>query len=199
MQNLYLKSEVTRFPLADANGNCVTYLDNAGNIQALYTYDAFGVTVSSDGDMDDDFRFRFSSKYLDDETGVYFYGYRYYAPAIGRWLSRDPIGEEGGLLLYGFVDNDSINNFDNNGLTLVGGLNGVIGKAGKACCKALKLKAVYDCLAGLKKQLDEGMKDKEDCYSYMNFLLKEINLFSFTNNYYCYHKLHSFPLADERK
>ncbi len=33
------------------------------------------------------------------------YGYRYYDPLTGRWPSRDPIGEEGGLNLYGFVSN----------------------------------------------------------------------------------------------
>ena len=106
---------VTSIPLADANGNCVTYVDNSGNVQAHYTYDAFGNTVSSSGDMDDDFRFRFSSKYLDDETGLYFYGYRYYTPALGRWVSRDPIEEWGGLLLYGFVRNDGVDNIDVSG------------------------------------------------------------------------------------
>ncbi|MCB1131812.1 MAG: hypothetical protein KDN05_11825 [Verrucomicrobiae bacterium] len=36
---------------------------------------------------------------------LYYYGYRYYHPDLGRWLSRDPIGEEGGMNLYGFVGN----------------------------------------------------------------------------------------------
>jgi len=36
----------------------------------------------------------------------------HYDPTIGRWLSRDPIGEEGGNNLYGFVDNDGVNNLD---------------------------------------------------------------------------------------
>ena len=40
------------------------------------------------------------------------YGYRYYDPVTGRWPSRDPIGEEGGLNLYGFVYGDSLNYFD---------------------------------------------------------------------------------------
>jgi len=108
--------EGTAFPLADANGNGVTYVDAVGNIQAHYTYNAFGGTVSQSGDMDDAFRFRFSSKYLDDETGLYYYGYRYYDPATGRWLSRDPIGESGGLMLYGFANNNGVNLVDFLGL-----------------------------------------------------------------------------------
>jgi hypothetical protein len=40
------------------------------------------------------------------------YGYRYYDPATGRWPSRDPIGERGGLNLYGFVGNDGVNQWD---------------------------------------------------------------------------------------
>lgn len=40
------------------------------------------------------------------------YGYRYYSPQIGRGLSRDPIGEEGGVNLYNFVGNDPVGKFD---------------------------------------------------------------------------------------
>jgi RHS repeat-associated protein len=39
------------------------------------------------------------------DSGLYYYGYRYYDPVTGRWPSRDPIGEGGGLNLYGFVGN----------------------------------------------------------------------------------------------
>ena len=45
-------------------------------------------------------------------SGVFFYGYRYYDPVTGRWPSRDPIGEQGGVNLYGFVGNDGINRWD---------------------------------------------------------------------------------------
>jgi RHS repeat-associated protein len=67
--------------------------------------------------------YRFSTKYTDGETGLVYYGYRYYAPEMGRWLSRDPIAETGGVNLYGFVRNDAVNQWDKLGLTpfLVGG------------------------------------------------------------------------------
>jgi uncharacterized protein RhaS with RHS repeats len=44
------------------------------------------------------------------------YGYRYYDPVTGRWPSRDPIEEEGGINLYGFVQNAGTNWIDVLGL-----------------------------------------------------------------------------------
>ena len=83
----------------DANGNVSEVLDSAGGIAAHYEYDPFGNTIRSTGSYADANPFRFSSKYLDTETGLYDYGYRHYDPATGRWLNRDPIGELGGLKL----------------------------------------------------------------------------------------------------
>jgi hypothetical protein len=48
--------------------------------------------------------------------GVTHYGYRYYDPATGRWPSRDPIGEKGGINLYGFVNNMPVDDWDLIGL-----------------------------------------------------------------------------------
>ena len=50
---------------------------------------------------------------------MYNYGFRYLDPVTGRWPSRDPIEEEGGLNLYGFVGNDGVNDLDWLGLALV--------------------------------------------------------------------------------
>jgi uncharacterized protein RhaS with RHS repeats len=49
------------------------------------------------------------------------YGYRFYSPSLGRWINRDPIGEAGGLNLYGFVGNSPTNYFDYYGLWTAGG------------------------------------------------------------------------------
>jgi RHS repeat-associated protein len=57
-----------------------------------------------------------SAVFTETASGVLFYGYRYYIPELGRWPSRDPIEEEGGLNVYGFVDNDTIDYFDISGL-----------------------------------------------------------------------------------
>ena len=50
------------------------------------------------------------------EGDLTYYGYRYYDPVTGRWPSRDPIGERGGVNLYGFVRNDGVNRWDLWGL-----------------------------------------------------------------------------------
>jgi RHS repeat-associated protein len=56
--------------------------------------------------------FGFSSKYTDKESGLLYYGYRFYNPTQGRWSNRDPIEEQGGINVYGFVGNQSINKND---------------------------------------------------------------------------------------
>ena len=93
------------FPGYDNNGNVIGYWNEDGEIVAEYAYDAFGNTISSSGSMADVFPHRFSTKYYDAETDLYYYGYRYYSPSLGRWISRDPMGEEGGFGLYRFCDN----------------------------------------------------------------------------------------------
>jgi RHS repeat-associated protein len=59
-----------------------------------------------------DFPYRFSTKPQDLITGLYYYGYRWYDPITGRWPSRDPIEERGGVNLFGFVRNNPITNID---------------------------------------------------------------------------------------
>jgi RHS repeat-associated protein len=60
--------------------------------------------------------FRFGGKYHDDETGLVYYGKRYFITSMGRWVNRDPIEESGGPNLYGFVGNDPVNQQDLLGL-----------------------------------------------------------------------------------
>ena len=92
-------------PCYDNNGNVTRYLDANGATVAQYTYDAFGNLLNKSGPMCDVFRHRFSTKYYDIETGLYYYGYRFYCPWLMRWINRDPIEEDGGENVYGFVSN----------------------------------------------------------------------------------------------
>ncbi|MGI6496911.1 MAG: RHS repeat domain-containing protein [Kiritimatiellia bacterium] len=104
------------FPFYDNNGNITAYVNEQGAIVAEYTYDAFGRTIEATGLLADAFRHRFSTKYYDAEIGLYYYGYRFYAPELMRWLSRDPVEEEGGKNLYAFCLNRPINTIDLLGL-----------------------------------------------------------------------------------
>ena len=76
--------------------------------------DPFGniIRMTGTGTIARDNPFRFSTKRTDDTTDLVLYEYRAYSPSLGRWPSRDPIGERGGVNLYGFVQNDSVSGTD---------------------------------------------------------------------------------------
>ena len=81
----------------DANGNVTELVDTNGASVAHYEYDAYGNVIVQSGLASTNNPFRFSTKYLGEETGWYYYGYRYYSPELGRWTRRDPIEEQGFL------------------------------------------------------------------------------------------------------
>lgn len=114
----HLPSPGVHAPCYDGNGNVTEMINLAnGSVSAHYEYGAFGETISIDGGAVALANpFRFSTKYLDVETGFYNYGYRLYYPPNARWLNRDPIGEKGGVNLYGMVGNDAVNRWDYLGL-----------------------------------------------------------------------------------
>jgi RHS repeat-associated protein len=100
----------------DGNGNVVLLTDGAGAASARYAYDAFGKLKSSSGPAAEANRYRFSTKPQERAAALSYYGYRYYAPTLGRWLSRDPLGEASGMNLYDMIGNDTINLIDRLGL-----------------------------------------------------------------------------------
>lgn len=117
---LYLKRNgAVYIPLFDANGNVIAYVDAQGNIVAEYLYDVFGNMLEQRGSMADVFHMKFSTKYYDRETGLYYFGRRFYCPQIGRWMSRDPAGEDGGLNLYQFCGNAPTYGIDPLGMKIV--------------------------------------------------------------------------------
>ena len=114
------------FTAYDGNGNIAATVD-AGTAAVDFSceYSAFGENL--DSSRAGDVPFGFSTKYEDVETGLLYYGFRYYEPRLGRWLSRDPIEEDGGLNLYGFVGNAPINRVDYLGrISLSLGISGFI-------------------------------------------------------------------------
>ena len=100
----------------DGNGNVTDLFNDNGINAAHYTYGPFGERLTATGALADVNTVQFSSKERDAFTAFYYYGLRYYNPSTGRWLSRDPIAEKGGVNLYGMVGNNPINWVDSLGL-----------------------------------------------------------------------------------
>ena len=70
---------------------------------AHYEYSPYGEVIVAVGAEAFSNPFRFSTKYWDTETGLGYWGYRYYDAETGRWLSRDPVGERGSVNRYTVV------------------------------------------------------------------------------------------------
>ena len=111
-----LAENKTYFYHTDANKNVTELTDSEGTVVAHYEYSPFGMVTKLSGDYAATNPFRFSCEYYDSETGLVYYNYRYYDPQLGRWLSRDPIEEDGGWNLYEMSWNSIINLWDNLGL-----------------------------------------------------------------------------------
>ena len=96
----------------DGNGNVTGLVDATGAVVAMYEYGPFGEPLRVSGVLAGSNPFQFSTKYTDTETGLVYYGYRYYKSSVGKWISRDPIDEDGGLNLYVFCANSAANRVD---------------------------------------------------------------------------------------
>ena len=110
------------FATYDGNGNVAALIDGAssasGALMAAYEYSSYGEFLRCEGTYAKENPFRFSTKFTDDETGLVYYGKRYYQPANGRFLGRDPKGEQGGTHLYAFTTNKPINRWDYLGMMM---------------------------------------------------------------------------------
>jgi RHS repeat-associated protein len=112
----------TYYAVKDHLGSVQALVNVSGSVVESYTYDAWGVTTiknaggavittSAYGN-----RYMFQGREYSTSTGLYNFRARWYAPTIGRWLSKDPIGLEGGLNLYAFCGNNAVNFRDPGGL-----------------------------------------------------------------------------------
>lgn len=99
-------------PVHDHNGNVSSILDLDGQVVETYRYTAYGEELFDTAMIP----WRFSSKRVDEETGFVYFGRRYYDPAVGRWVTPDPIGREGGPNLYAYVLNNPLSHIDLYGL-----------------------------------------------------------------------------------
>ncbi|WP_324615785.1 RHS repeat-associated core domain-containing protein, partial [Proteus terrae] len=112
-----IENNSLRYSYDDGIGNSGLETDGQGQLVSYEEYYPYGGTAiwSSENAVEADYKtIRYSGKEK-DATGMYYYGYRYYQPWIGRWLSADPAGTIDGLNLYRMVRNNPVTLHDPDG------------------------------------------------------------------------------------
>ncbi|MCP1489889.1 insecticidal toxin complex protein TccC [Pseudomonas fluorescens] len=106
-----------RGSLGNQIGSSVLELDQNADVLTQEEYYPFGGTAVWSGKSTSETKYKFvrySGKER-DATGLYYYGFRYYGPWLGRWINPDPGGTVDGLNLYRMVRNNPVNYVDNAG------------------------------------------------------------------------------------
>jgi len=98
----------------DHLGSVRELIDNNVQVQAQYDYDSYGRRTKVSGSLDT--VVGYTGHHWHEKSGLYLTWYRQYDPNLGRWLSRDPIEENGGVNLYGYCENNPVNYVDPKGL-----------------------------------------------------------------------------------
>ena len=107
----------------DHLGSIREMTDSGGIVRVRYDYDPYGNRTKIQGDLEADFGF--TGHYIHATSGLYLTWFRAHDSGVGRWLSRDPLLESGGVNLYTYVGNDPVNLADPFGLaSFVPGLFG---------------------------------------------------------------------------
>jgi RHS repeat-associated protein len=114
VQEVAAQATTNLFYSRDHLGSVREVTDANGNLVARYDYDAWGRQTQVFGTYRADWGY--AGYFVHRASKLNLTWYRAYDPDLGRWVSRDPIAEQGGLNLYGYVDNNSISFIDNYGL-----------------------------------------------------------------------------------
>ncbi len=87
----------------DGNGNVMALINTADNTtSAQHEYSPFGETIRATGLLAKNNPFRFSTKFVDEESGLIYYGHRYFSPSTGKWLGKDPEEQTANYYLFNF-------------------------------------------------------------------------------------------------
>jgi insecticidal toxin complex protein TccC len=112
-----IATDQLRYSLEDHLGSCVMELDQQAQLISAEGYYPFGATawITAPSEIEVPYKFiRYSGKEM-DISGLYYYGARYYAPWLQRWISADPAGDVDGLNLYAMVSNNPMIYVDTDG------------------------------------------------------------------------------------
>ena len=108
------RSSATSYYHADGLGTITSLSNTAGSLAETYTFDSFGKPTNSSGSLTNPFQY--IGREFDSETSLYYYRARYYDPGVGRFISEDPTGVEGGMNLFAYTDNNPLKWVDPFGL-----------------------------------------------------------------------------------
>ncbi|MHC8406646.1 RHS repeat domain-containing protein [Pseudomonas sp. TMB3-21] len=114
-----VRNDQLRYSLSNHLNSSTLELDDQGAVLSREVYYPFGGTAlwAGAGEIEAKYKtVRYSGKER-DATGLYYYGYRYYAPWLQRWVSPDPAWFTDGLNLFGYVINNPLTLKDPDGLT----------------------------------------------------------------------------------
>lgn len=120
-----------------------TITDESGTIVWDATYKSFGETNITTETVSNNFRF--PGQYYDQESGLHYNYHRYYDSSTGRYLKEDPIGIEGGINLYLYVEGNPVNFIDPLGLVWYGNYCGPGGSGEPVDCYDSACKAHDEC------------------------------------------------------
>ena len=112
-----------KYYLTDGLGSTVSLTDDTGSTIAAYDYDDYGETSQIAGSTSVYNPFLYTGQEWDAELGMYNLRARHYAPSLGRFIARDPIGHAGGSNLYAYCGGDPIGCSDPSGLSPLSGAN----------------------------------------------------------------------------
>jgi RHS repeat-associated protein len=106
----------THWALSDHQNSVRDIIDNQGTVLNHLTYDSYGQVISESNPAFD-FRFGYTGRERDEETGLMYYRARYFDPAVGTFISEDPLGfGAGDANIYRYVGNSPTNFIDPLGL-----------------------------------------------------------------------------------
>ena len=112
-----IDADQLRYSLDDPLGSSLMELDQHASLISHEGYYPFGGTawLTADSALEVSYKtIRYSGKEM-DVSGLYYYGLRYYAPWLWRWVNPDPLGAVDGLNLYQMVGNNPMNFVDEQG------------------------------------------------------------------------------------
>jgi RHS repeat-associated protein len=150
----------------DHLGSVRALTDDQGVVRGSFYYDPWGVEEKGQAAEIDSFRF--ANQLRHEASGLSFTWFRVYDPTTGRWLSRDPIGEEAGLNLYTYAFGNPVSLVDPYGLFLppalaglaigcaIGGVANLVNDYLFGCKGNYALAAVAGCVGGAIGALGGG-------------------------------------------